>query len=65
MINSQIIELDNDIVSEGNPTKKLKEYGIREAQKMAKERKDYIPVPSLEAGQFLSHGFSKYQDKKK
>ena len=32
---------------------------------MAKERKDYIPVPSLEAGQFLSHGFSKYQDKKK
>ena len=51
--------------SKGNPTKKLKEYGIREAQKMAKERKDYIPVPSLEAGQFLSHGFSKYQDKKK
>ena len=33
--------------SKGNPTKKLKEYGIREAQKMAKERKDYIPVHSL------------------
>ena len=45
----------------GKPKNELEQLELRKAQKMAKKNKDYIPVPSLEAGQLVSHGFSRYQ----
>ena len=44
----------------GNPINKLKEYDPNVAMDMAKERGDYIPVESLEIGNLISHGFSRY-----
>ena len=38
----------------------LKHYSLEEAMNIAIENKDFVSVPSLKAGQALSHGLSNY-----
>jgi len=48
----------------GKPIDELEELTDDAAIKMALKNKDFIPIPSTEAGSLLSKAFSKYQDKK-
>ena len=42
----------------------LEELSNNDAIKMALKNRDFIPVPSTQAGELLSKAFSRYQDKK-
>jgi len=48
----------------GKPIDELEELSNNDAIKMALKNRDFIPVPSTQAGELLSKAFSRYQDKK-
>lgn len=49
----------------GKPIDELEELSDDDAIKMALKNRDFIPVPSTQAGELLSKAFSRYQGKKK
>ena len=49
----------------GKPINELEELSNDDAIKMALKNRDFIPVPSTQAGELLSKAFSKYQGKNK
>ena len=49
----------------GKPIDELEELSDDDAIKMALKNKDFIPVPSTQAGDLLSRAFSRYQGKRR
>ena len=50
---------------DGKPIDELEELSDDKAIEMALKNKDFIPVPSTQAGELLSRAFSRYQDKRR
>lgn len=46
----------------GKPINELIEMSDEDALNMALKNRDFIPAPSAEAAEYISHGFSNYQD---
>jgi len=46
----------------GRPLNELIEMSEDDAIEMALKNRDFIPVPSVDVGEYISKGFSKYQD---
>ena len=50
---------------DGKPIDELEELSDDKAIEMALKNKDFIPVPSTQAGELLSRAFSRHQDKRR
>ena len=44
-------------------TNQLEKHELNDAWNIARKNKDFIPIPSLEAGQYVSHGLSNWLGK--